>query len=126
MGIAVDVTHATDNPGKKQVGEASLGKGPTISFGQYQPRRFPDAGGCGQGTRQTLISGRRPRHNRHGCQRHPAFPGEKMWATGLIGVPNRYMHTQVEVVSLSDLENGAALLAEMILKIGPDTDFTPR
>jgi endoglucanase len=35
VGIAVDVTHATDNPGaeKKQVGEAVLGKGPTISFG---------------------------------------------------------------------------------------------
>jgi hypothetical protein len=30
------------------------------------------------------------------------------------------------VVSLSDLENSAALLAEMILKIGPDTDFIPR
>ena len=47
-------------------------------------------------------------------------------ATGLIGLPNRYMHTQVEVVSLTDLENAAALLADMILTIGPDTDFTPR
>ena len=47
-------------------------------------------------------------------------------AAGLIGIPNRYMHTQVEVVSLTDLENSAALLAEMILKITPETDFIPR
>jgi endoglucanase len=47
-------------------------------------------------------------------------------ATGLMGVPNRYMHTQVEVVSLSDLENCAAVLAEMILNITPETDFIPR
>ena len=47
-------------------------------------------------------------------------------ATGLLCIPNRYMHTQVEVVSLPDLESAAAILAEMILKVGPDTDFTPR
>ena len=47
-------------------------------------------------------------------------------ATGLIGLPNRYMHTQVELCSLADLEHSAALLADMILSIGPDTDFVPR
>ena len=47
-------------------------------------------------------------------------------ATGLIGLPNRYMHTQVELCSLTDLEQSAALIADMILAIGPDTDFVPR
>jgi len=127
VGIAVDVTHATDNPGaeKKQVGEATLGKGPTISFGAninpvvvqmmldaakehdrpYQRQAAPGATGTDANAMQLARAG---------------------VATGLIGIPNRYMHTQVEVVSLSDLENSAALLADMILKIGPDTDFAPR
>jgi endoglucanase len=127
VGIAVDVTHATDNPGaeKKQVGEATLGKGPTISFGAniniplvnlmvqtakendrpYQRQAAP--GGTGTDANAMQLS-------RAGV------------ATGLIGIPNRYMHTQVEVVSLTDLENSAALLADIILKITPETDFTPR
>ena len=127
VGIAVDVTHATDNPGaeKKQVGDMALGKGPSISFGPninpvvsrmlveaatshdrpYQPQAAPGATGTDANAMQLSRAG---------------------VAAGLIGLPNRYMHTQVEVVSLSDLENSAALIADMILKIGPETDFTPR
>ena len=46
-------------------------------------------------------------------------------AAALIGVPNRYMHTQVEVCSLTDLENCAKLLAEAIVKIDESTSFIP-
>ena len=47
-------------------------------------------------------------------------------ATGLVVLPNRYMHTPVEVCSLGDLETAADLIADMVLAIGPDTDFVPR
>jgi endoglucanase len=107
------------------VGEASLGKGPTISFGPninpvlaqlmvetakehdrpYQRQAAPGATGTDANAMQLSRAG---------------------VATGVIGLPNRYMHTQVEVCSLSDLENSAGLLADMMLKIGPETDFTPR
>jgi len=46
-------------------------------------------------------------------------------AAALVSVPSRYMHTQVEVVSLDDLEHTAELLAETLRLIGPETDFTP-
>jgi len=46
-------------------------------------------------------------------------------AAGLVGVPNRYMHTPVEVISLEDLENVSKLLASFIMKIDETTDFTP-
>jgi len=39
--------------------------------------------------------------------------------------PNRYMHNPVEVVSLSDLDAGARLLAETILHINKNTRFIP-
>jgi endoglucanase len=46
-------------------------------------------------------------------------------AAGSIGIPNRYMHTQVEVCSLKDLENSAKLLAAFVKSINSRTDFKP-
>jgi len=46
--------------------------------------------------------------------------------TGLVSVPNRYMHSPNEVVSVEDLFNTARLIAAFVRRLGPDTDFTPR
>jgi endoglucanase len=46
-------------------------------------------------------------------------------ATGLIGIPNRYMHSPVEVVSLEDLDRAARLLAEFCANVTPQVDWTP-
>jgi endoglucanase len=46
-------------------------------------------------------------------------------AAGLVSVPNRYMHSPVEMVSLKDMESCARLLAEFILSVKKTTDFTP-
>ena len=46
-------------------------------------------------------------------------------AAGLIGIPNRYMHSPVEVVHLDDLTNAAKLLAEFCAAVGPDANWTP-
>jgi endoglucanase len=46
-------------------------------------------------------------------------------ATALVSIPNRYMHTQVETCSLTDLDNTAKLITETILTITPRTSFIP-
>jgi tetrahedral aminopeptidase len=46
-------------------------------------------------------------------------------ATAIVAIPNRYMHSPVEVISLSDLENAAHLIAEFCLSLTPQSDFTP-
>jgi len=46
-------------------------------------------------------------------------------AAGLIGIPNRYMHSPVEVVCLDDLERAARLLAEFCLGVTSQADWTP-
>jgi endoglucanase len=46
-------------------------------------------------------------------------------ATGLVGIPNRYMHSPVEVVSLKDLDAAARLLAEFCASVTPNMDWTP-
>jgi endoglucanase len=47
-------------------------------------------------------------------------------AVGILGVALRYMHTPVEVLSLTDVENCAKLMAEYCRSVKPNTDFTPR
>jgi endoglucanase len=127
VGIAVDVTHATDNPGadKRTTGDIALGKGPVIDIGAninpvlsdllidtaekkkipYQRSAAPMATGTDANAMQITRSG---------------------VATAVVGVPNRYMHTQVEVVDLTDLDNCAKLVAETVAAITAKTSFIPQ
>ena len=47
-------------------------------------------------------------------------------ATGLLGVPLRYMHTPVELLSLRDVEDCARLMAGYCRQVKAETDFTTR
>ena len=46
-------------------------------------------------------------------------------ATALISIPNRYMHSPNELVSLSDLVNAARLIVAFVQTIDESTDFRP-
>ena len=46
-------------------------------------------------------------------------------ATGLVSVPQRYMHTPVEIASLEDLDHTARLLAEFALTVDEKESFIP-
>jgi endoglucanase len=46
-------------------------------------------------------------------------------ATALVSIPNRYMHSPCEIVSLQDLENAARLIAHVVERIDADTDLLP-
>ena len=46
-------------------------------------------------------------------------------ATAAIGIPNRYMHTPVEIVSLDDVDTAAELVAELVSTTRADATFTP-
>jgi endoglucanase len=127
VGIAIDVTHATDNPGadKRISGDIALGKGPVIERGpNINPvvgellievaakAKIPyqiDAASGATGTDANAIQ-----ITRAGV------------AAGLVSIPNRYMHTQVEVVSLTDLENTAKLIAETVARMDAKMDFIPK
>ncbi|MEX1183331.1 MAG: hypothetical protein WEF86_08840 [Gemmatimonadota bacterium] len=51
-----------------------------------------------------------------------------LWAspTGVLSVPNRYMHSPNEIVSLADLEATARLIAAFCSDISDADDFVPR
>ncbi len=46
-------------------------------------------------------------------------------ATGLVSIPNRYMHSPVEMISMTDIDHTANLLAGFALSVKSTDDFTP-
>jgi tetrahedral aminopeptidase len=127
IGVAVDVTHATDCPtiDKTQEGDIKLGGGPVIYRGpNMNPvvvERLRAAAKSAEIEVQWGASGRGTGTDANAIQL--ARGGV---AAGLISVPNRYMHSAVEMISLDDIDQCADLLAEFALGIEADADFTPR
>ena len=126
VGIAVDVTWAMDHPSvdKRQVGECDLGGGPVITRGaNVNPVVF-----------ERLVQVAKKNKIPHQIQAEPGGTGTDAnamqlsragVATGLVSVPQRYMHTPVEIVALKDLDNTAKLLAEFALTVDAKTSFIP-
>jgi tetrahedral aminopeptidase len=127
VGVAVDVTHATDCPSidKTQEGDIKLGGGPVVYRGpNMNPAvvdRLRSAAASADIPIQWGASGRGTGTDANAIQL--ARGGV---AAGLISVPNRYMHSAVEMISLGDIDQSADLLAEFALGIESDADFTPR
>ncbi|NQT16502.1 MAG: M42 family peptidase, partial [Planctomycetes bacterium] len=46
-------------------------------------------------------------------------------AAGLVSIPNRYMHSPVEMISMNDIDRAADLLARFVEGLSADADFTP-
>jgi endoglucanase len=46
-------------------------------------------------------------------------------ATGLVSIPNRYMHSPVEMISLDDIDRAADLLAAFALGLTGEESFIP-
>lgn len=127
VGIAVDVTHATDYPDmdKRIGGDLSLGAGPTIPRGaSINPKLASLLIETAKAKRIPIQFEAAPNSTRTDADVIQLTRAGV--ATALVGIPNRYMHTPVEVVALSDLEAAAKLLAETIARIDRRTEFTPQ
>ncbi|MEX0678350.1 MAG: M42 family metallopeptidase [Pirellulales bacterium] len=126
VGIAIDVTHATDCPtiDKKQEGDVCLGKGPVIYRGpNMNPvvvEQLVEAAAAGEIPYQMAASGRAT-----GTDANTIQTSRGGVATGLVSIPNRYMHSPVEMVSLEDVDRAADLLAGFATRLTGDEKFTP-
>jgi putative aminopeptidase FrvX len=126
VGIAVDVTHATDCPkiDKRQQGEIGLGKGPVIFRGPNMnpvvTRRLIEISQRKQWSFQLSATGRATPNDANMLQICRAGV-----ATGLVSIPNRYMHSAVETISLDDIDRAADLLAAFAVELSPADDFIP-
>jgi len=127
VGIAVDVTHASDYPDmdKRVSGDIKVGSGPTVARG----------GNVNPLLEALLVKTAKAKRISIQLEAAPAATptdanviqlSRSGVATALVGIPNRYMHTPAEVVALSDLEAAARLIAETVAAIDHGTEFIPQ
>jgi len=127
VALVVDVTFSTDVPdiSKKEVGDHKVGGGPVLSRGSaVHPVVFERLASVAEaeGIPHTIQAA--PRSTRTDADGiHLVRTGVP---TGLISVPNRYMHSPNEIVSVADLRATARLIAAFVRGLDGDTDFTPR
>lgn len=112
VGIAIDVTHATDYPSMSPAkdGDISLGKGAVIPMGPNMSK----------GINRTLLNLAKANnipYQVEAISRPTGTDAREIQVagtgiqTGLISIPCRYMHTPSEVVSLADADSAIALLS---------------
>ena len=126
VGVAVDVGHATDYPSAdpKRHGEGNIHGGPIIARG---PNINPVV-------ERQLIKTAKAKKIPYQIEAAPRGTGTDAnamqlsrggVAAALVSIPNRYMHSPVELVSLHDTENASKLLAEWICGLESDMSFIP-
>ena len=126
VGIATDVTFATDHPSidAKQVGDIKLGGGPVIARGpNINPRVF-----------DLLVKTAKKHKIPYQIEGIPRATGTDAnaiqlnragVAAGLVSVPLRYMHTPVEMLDLKDVKQTIQLMSAFAEALTPETNFIP-
>jgi len=124
IALVVDVTHATDYPtvNKAQHGDIKVGQGPTLTHGGCN---HPDVV-----ARLEEIAAKKKIPLQHeamsgtsGTDTDVIFWTRGGIASALISLPDRYMHSPVEVVSLKDLELIPQLIAAFVQSLKPGEQF---
>jgi endoglucanase len=127
VALVVDVTHATDYPTVSQAlhGDVRLGRGPTLTHG-----------GCNHPEvvarlEQVAKKGKIPLQHEamsatSGTDTDVIFWTRGGIASALVSLPNRYMHSPVEVASLRDLEWIPELLEGFVRSVKRGEEFRVR
>jgi endoglucanase len=127
VGFCVEVFFSSDQPDvdKKLNGEISLGKGPVIPRGlNINPFLFDLlTATAGKESIPVQLIGL-PRAS--GTDANVMQVSRSGVATALINLPLRYMHSPVEVLALSDLEQAARLIAAALYGLTDREALIPR
>ena len=124
--IAVDVTYTYDYDGmsSSSAGEAELCKGPVLCHSSIVSKKMNKmleecAERLGIPLQWEICSGRT---HTDADQIHFSNDGVPV---ALVSIPLRYMHSSIETLSLSDVENIIDLLAEFVCAYSEETNLNP-
>ncbi|MBL9126870.1 MAG: M42 family metallopeptidase [Verrucomicrobiales bacterium] len=127
VALVVDVTHATDYPSVSKTlhGDIRLGQGPTLTHGganhpEVVRRLEKVADDLGVSLQHEAQSGT------SGTDTDAIFWTRGGIPSALISLPNRYMHSPVEVVNLKDLECIPRLMAGFAKSLKKGEEFKVR
>lgn len=127
VALVVDVTHATDVPEaeKSKVGDHPLGSGPVLTRGSAaHPAVFEMLAEAAEDLKIPYTIQAAPRRTSTDADAIHSVRGGI--PTGLVSVPNRYMHSPGEIVAASDLFHAARLLAVFVERLDETTSFARR
>ena len=125
VGIAVDVSHATDHPDadNRKFGKFKLGGGPILSRGpNIHPAVFERLLECAEKSDIPVQIEAEPRPT--GTDARAIQMARDGVPTGLVGIPLRYMHTPSELIDLDDLEDVVRLLVAFAQSLKKGESFT--
>jgi endoglucanase len=122
--VCVDVTHAIDVPGlsKEQHGDVKLGHGPAITRGgPNHPEVYARLREVAKKSKINLqleaVSGT------SGTDTDAIFWTRGGIPSALVSLPNRYMHSPVEMIHLRDLTQISELLSAFVISLQPGEQF---
>ena len=124
IALVVDVTHATDYPtvSQQQHGDVKIGEGPAITHGGASHievvarlEKVADA--------QKINLQHEASSGTTGTDTDVIFWTRGGIPSALISLPNRYMHSPVEIVSLKDLEQIPQLMAAFAQSLKAAEEF---
>jgi putative aminopeptidase FrvX len=127
VALVVDVTFASDAPQieKKLTGEHKLGSGPVLARGSaIHALVFERLAETAERAGIPFTMQAAPRST--STDADAIYLSRAGVATAVISVPNRYMHSPNEIVSLADLTATARLIAEFIAGLDSASSFVPR
>jgi endoglucanase len=124
IALVVDVTHATDYPtvSKQQHGDVKIGQGPAVTHGGCN---HPDVVARLESVAKAkkIPLQHEAMSSTSGTDTDVIFWTRGGIASALVSLPNRYMHSPVEVVSLKDLEHIPELLASFARSLKSGEEF---
>jgi len=125
-GIAIDVGFASDHPetDQKKIGDVKLGGGANLHRGpNINPIVEAELVKVAQKHKIDYQVSAEPRAT--GTDANAIQLSRGGTATGLISIPNRYMHTPVEMMSIKDLDSIIKLLVEFLAAHPAKRDYRP-
>src|SRR5262249_50074681 len=109
---------------KKQLGDTKVGGGPVVFRGpNINPHVHERLAATAKAHEIAIQVRGAPRAT--GTDANAIQLSRDGVAAGLVSVPNRYMHSPVEVASLGDLDHSARLLAEFCLSVTAQMEWIP-
>ncbi|MGO9822122.1 MAG: M42 family metallopeptidase [Solirubrobacteraceae bacterium] len=124
LAIAVDVTFATDQPGVDlgPITKHTFGSGPVIARGSLLHPVISDLL-YETGEQEEIPFTVESMGRTTGTDADAVHSSRAGVPTGIVSVPIRYMHSPVELVSLSDIDAAARLIAAFAQRLTPGMSF---
>lgn len=124
VAIITDVTHDTSTPMISKIieGDIACGKGPSLAYGPAIHNKLLQIVEATAVTNDIPVQ-MRTLSRSTGTDTDSFAYAHEGCPSVLISIPLRYMHTPVEMIHKSDIENTIQLMYETLLHISPETNL---